>query len=185
MYTVLQIKKVVVSENLLSQEEFLKSAKEAENRDEYLVDYLVTKGIAREDTLYQMLAQSENKPFINLKERTIRQDVLFLIPEPIAKTHEMIAFDITEDGVLKIAAVDPDDIQTFEFIEKKSGRKVDVALTTPESIRQALRLYHQSLETEFRNLSQTTEKTIGEPGADLEKLATDLPVVRLVNSILE
>ena len=185
MYTVSQIKKVVVSENLLSQEEFLKSAKEAENRDEYLVDYLVTKGIAREDTLYQMLAQSENKPFINLKERTIRQDVLFLIPEPIAKTHEMIAFDITEDGVLKIAAVDPDDIQTFEFIEKKSGRKVDVALTTPESIRQALRLYHQSLETEFRNLSQTTEKTIGEPGADLEKLATDLPVVRLVNSLLE
>src|SRR3989339_650368 len=175
MYTVPQIQKVIV--------------KEAEAKGEQIIDYLVSKEVVGEEAIYQLMAQSIGRPFINLKDRNIRQDILLLIPEPIAKTHDILAYEKTTDGILKVAAVDPDDIQTFEFIEKKTGCPLEINLTSPASISQALRLYHQSLEIEFKNLSKSTwqvESVDGEDGdKQLQKLATDLPVVRLVNSLLE
>lgn len=187
MFTVPQIKKVLVEEKLVSLEEFQKLAKAAEAKGVYLVDYLIEQGVIQEETIYQMLATSLKMPFINLKDITLRQDVLFAIPEPIAKTHEVVAYEKTDKGILKIATVDPDDLETFEFIGKKNGLPIEVALTTPASLHHALRSYHQSLETEFRGLSSGALSSQGgvAAGAELEKLATDLPVIRLVNSFLE
>ena len=119
MYTVPQIKQVLVSENLLSEKEFAKYAIAAEAKGAYLIDYLIEKKVAQEEAVYQMMAQSINKPFLTLKDRNIRQDVLFSIPEPIAKTHEIIAYDKTAEGVLKIAAVDPDDIRPLSLSKRR------------------------------------------------------------------
>ena len=189
MYTVPQIQKVIVKEGLLNAKDYAKYVEEAEAKGEQIIDYLVSKEVVGEEAIYQLMAQSIGRPFINLKDRNIRQDILFLIPEPIAKTHDILAYEKTTDGILKVAAVDPDDIQTFEFIEKKTGCPLEINLTSPASISQALRLYHQSLEIEFKNLSKSTwqvESVDGEDGdKQLQKLATDLPVVRLVNSLLE
>lgn len=187
MYTVPQIKKVLLKEELVTATEFDGYLKESEARGDNILDFMVAKGVIPEDALYQSLAQSIGRPYINLKDRNIMQDVLFLIPEPICQTHEVIAFERSNDGVVKIAAVDPDDIQTFEFIEKKSGCPVEVHLTSPGQIRQAARLYHKNLEMEFKDLSLSGrgDLSAGADGQKLEKLASDLPVVRLVNSLLE
>lgn len=186
MYTVPQIKKVVLGEKITTAENLERCVKEAEHKGVFLVDYLVETGVVSEEVIYQLLAQFLDKPFINLKDRNIRQDILFSIPEQIAQTHEVVAYDKTNDGVLQIAAVDPDDIETFEFIEKKNRTSVNVALTTPSSIGEAMRLYRQGLETELKGLSEETfadDEAL--PGERLEQLAVDLPVVRLVNSLLE
>jgi len=185
MYTVSQIKKVLVQEKIATKKEIKEYLKESEKKDLDFLEYLVKEKIVEEQILYQLLAQSVNKPFVQLKEMNIRSDILFLIPEPIAQAHQIIAFDKTEDEVLKIAAIDPDDIQTFEFVEKKSGLQVDVSLTSPEQIKHALRLYHQGLEAELKEFSQRDSHKDNVKGEELKKLASDLPVVRLVNSMLE
>lgn len=57
-------------------------------------------------------------PFINLKDQTIRKDVLFNIPEPIAATHQIVSF-AADDKEIKIATLDPENMEIFEFIRKK------------------------------------------------------------------
>jgi len=183
MYSIPHIKKVLTNEGATTAHDFDKYVKDAEGRGEDLLQYLVEQKIIAEEQLYSQLAASIGKSFVDLKDKTIRQDILFSVPEPIAKTHDIVAFDRGEKGELKIAVVDPDDIQTFEFIEKKNKVPVDIALATPTSIRQAFRLYHQSIETEFKGF--TKEAGESSHGEELKKLATDLPVVRLVNSLLE
>ncbi len=184
MYTIPQIKKVLLKENMVSKQELIKHIKAAEAEDQFFLDYLVDKKVINEEAVYEALARSLGKHFVNLKDRNIRQDILFLIPEMIAKTHDLIAYDKSEDGVLKIASIDPDDIQTFEFIEKKNRMPVAVALTTPSSIKESLHLYHQSLEIEFKNLNDNKLASATD-GENLKKLATDLPIIRVVNSMLE
>jgi type IV pilus assembly protein PilB len=183
MYTIPQIKKVLLKEKLVSSQEFSKCLAAAQRNGQNILDYLIKKKKVQEEDVYRSLAQFIGKPFIDLKDKNIRQDILFLIPEPIAKAHELVVYEKTNDNVLKVATVDADDIQIFEFIEKKYGMPIEVALTSPSSIQQVLRQYHQGLETEFKDLSLG----LGQAPEDeqLKKLATNLPVVRLVNSLLE
>lgn len=184
MYTIPQIEKVLLKENMASKQELPKHLKAADSKGQFLLDYLVEKKIVNEEAVYEALARFTGKPFVNLKDKNIRQDILFLIPEMIAKTHDVIAYNKGEDGILRIAAVDPDDIQTFEFIEKKNRMPVEIALTTPSGVKESLRLYHQNLETEFKSLGDYKSEFVTN-GENLKKLATDLPIIRLVNSMLE
>ena len=163
----------------------LKKVKEELKRDKLsLEDYLIKKKLLTEEALYQALAQQLNLPFIDLKNVTIRKDILLAIPEPIAQVHQLIAFEQNEHEV-KIATCDPEDLQTFEFLEKKFGTKLQVHLTTPTSIREVLKQYHKSLRAEFAELTREEKPEQEASGSDLKQMATDLPVVRIVDTLLE
>ncbi len=168
----------------------LKQIKEKLKRDQVsLEDYLLKQHLITEEALYQALARELNLPFIDLKNTVIRKDILLAVPEPIAQVHQLIAFD-RDDKTVKIASCDPEDLQTFEFLEKKFGSKLMVHLTTPSSLREVLKQYHKSLRAEFAELTKEEPGGEGEngseaKGSDLKQLATDLPVVRIVDTLLE
>lgn len=177
------LSKAVLANKTLSASE-LKEVKEKLKADNLtLEEYLVKKHVVTEEVLYEMVAKNLNLPFIDLKNATIRKDVLLAVPEPIAQNHNIIAFDRDNDKV-KVATTDPDDLQTFEFLEKTFRTKLEVYLTTPASLREALKQYHKSLKAEFAALTHD-EKTDEAKEGDLQQLAEDLPVVRIVDTLLE
>lgn len=179
-----QLKKILLKTNTLGKKELNLNLEEAKKRNQGLEEYLISQKIMNQEQIYQSTAKYFNLPFINLKNETIRKDILFLIPEPIAATHRIIAFDKT-DTDLKIAALDPQDLQIFEFLAKKTGLEIKIHLTTPESINESLKNYHKGLKAEFQEL--TKEKEVGEEkgGTKLKELAQDLPVIRIVDTLLE
>lgn len=161
----------------------LKDIKAAIKDDQPIEEYVVKQHLVTEETLYQALARHLNLPFADLKSALIRKDVLLAIPEPIAQVHQIIAFDKNEKTV-KVATTEPEDLQTFEFLEKKFGVHLEINLTTPTAIREALKQYHKSLKAEFAELTKVDTKE-EEQTTDLAQLAEDLPVVRIVDTLLE
>ncbi|MDP3986334.1 MAG: ATPase, T2SS/T4P/T4SS family [Candidatus Veblenbacteria bacterium] len=149
-----------------------------------LEEYLIKKRVVTEEVLYEMVAKHLSLPYIDLRNITIRKDILLAVPEPIAQAHEMIAFDRDQTSV-KIATTDPDDLQTFEFLEKSLQAKLQIHLTSPSSFRDALKQYHQSLKAEFAKLTGAEEGKEEAKEGDLQQLAEDLPVVRIVDTLLE
>ena len=141
-----------------------------------------------EEMLYRIAAQYYKLPFISLRDIPIRQDILFLIPEPIAISHKIVAFEKTADE-LRVATLEPTDLQTFEFLRRKANTRIKVYFTTPSSIDEAMKQYRQSLSAELGALTQVPKKEGEEPSAEeereLSKLAEDIPIVRVVDSILE
>lgn len=178
-----QIKKILENAEILSGVDFDKFSEEAKISGKNIEDYLMEKKIITPFSLYESASQFYKMPFVNLKGQTIRKDLLFIIPEPIASTHNIIAFD-GDSKELKIATTNPNDLQIFEFIEKKTGLKPVISLTTPESIKDCLKQYHKNIKAEFdyliKDKKENTEKT-----QELKKLAEDLPVVRIVDTLLE
>ncbi|MBN1585086.1 type II/IV secretion system protein [Candidatus Uhrbacteria bacterium] len=153
-----------------------------------LEKFLLKEKKMPEEMLYRIAAQYYKLPFINLRDTPIRQDILFLIPEPIANSHQVVAFEKTEDE-LKIVTLNPTDLQTFEFIKRKTGLKLKIFYTNPTSLEEAIRQYRQSLSAELGALTKIPNpddkrKSPGED-AELSKLAEDIPIVRVVDSILE
>jgi len=181
-----QIKNILAKTEILSESDFDKFAQEAENSGKKIENYLVEKKVITPLSLYESAAEYFKIPFVNLKGQAIRKDILFSIPEPIATTYDLIAFD-GDDKEIKIATLNPDDLEIFEFIKKKTGLEPKIYLTTPESIKDNLKQYHKGLRAEFDYLTKGAPKVeAGKEGEkDLKKLAEDLPVVRIVDTLLE
>src|SRR3989344_6066470 len=178
-----KFKKILEENEVLSREKIEKFVKEAKKEKANLYDYIATNKLVPEELLFNLLASYFDLPLVDLKNETIRKDILFLIPEPIAQTHEIVAFDQTPDGV-KVATTDPSDLQTVEFLKKKLGKDLILHLTTPKTIQEILKQYHQSLEAEFEDISKGEDED-KEDGKGLKELAQDLPIVRVVDTLLE
>ncbi|MFH1610771.1 MAG: ATPase, T2SS/T4P/T4SS family [Patescibacteria group bacterium] len=191
------IKKILTKAKIITAKEFDKFNKQAEKSKMSLIDLLIKETIIAEETVYEVLAKYYKIPFIILKEDEIKKDILETITEPIARTHQIVAFDKNEKE-LKIACLDPDDIETFEFLKKKTDLTIKLFLTTPASLQEALKQYHKGLEAELEKITTDKKKKIlaktkakgGKKIASgdvdqLKQMAEDLPIIKIVDTLLE
>ncbi len=148
-----------------------------------LEQQVITNGIATESTLYTAAGVQCGVPFVSLKGQDILPDVLSLIPAPLAQTHYIVAFGKTKDTI-QLAMTDPLDVQTIEFIRRKTGLNPVVSITTPSDMKEALRRYHADLSQDI-HIEQMTD---GDGSADentLKKAAEEVSIVNIVHSIVE
>jgi type IV pilus assembly protein PilB len=157
-------------------------------------DFLVEKKVLTEDQLLQIKSEALGVPVIDLRNEQIVQDVLNLVPEPIAHRHQVISFAKAKDN-LSLAMTDPEDIQTKEFIQKKTGLSIKVFLIGRTSLDFGLSKYHSSLEKEIKHLFSPSLPAKPLTGAvtgkedeledGLKKMAEEIPVIRVVDTLLE
>ncbi len=154
-------------------------------------DFLVEKKAVKEDQLLKVKSDMLGVPVVDLTKEQISQDVLNLVPEPIAHRHQVISFSKTKED-LSLAMVDPEDIQTKDFIQKKTGLKIKTFLIGKTSLDFGLSKYHASLEKEMKHLFTSDDKglTAGKEGTSelddsLQKMAEEIPVIRVVDTLLE
>ncbi len=178
-----QLNEVLTQGRLLTEEQIEKATLEARAKNVPLDEYLVQSNLVSESILYEGLAKTVNLPFVDLKNQVIRRDILALIPEPLIQVHNVVAYDKVEDR-LKLALLDPDDLQTIEFIRRRTNLTLELAVTTPTSIREVLKQFHRGLKAEFKNITNIDEQSVSAT-KDLKELAEDLPVVRIVDTLLE
>ncbi len=187
-----ELKEFIIDSGLVAKKEIDDAAAEAQKLGQPLGDTLVSRGSLTEDALRRIQAYVLGIPFINLKDHKIPTDVLSLIPEPIARTHNIIAFK-KDGGSLEVAMLDVDDLASIEAVGKKTHLKILPRLTDAESIRDALLQYQKSLKDEFGDiisseagkLSVVADGGKDVSGDDLKKMAEDLPIVRIVDTLLK
>jgi type IV pilus assembly protein PilB len=188
-----QLYKFILDSGLVSKEDLENSKKTADESGKRLGDVLVTGGKITADNLRRMQAYVLGIPFVDLKNRKLPADVLSLIPEPIARGHNIVAFKKT-DNSLEVAMLDVNDLSAIDFIKKKVQLKILPRLTDSESIKEALVQYQKSLKAEFGDIIQKETDSIkmiseerGEAASeeDLKKIAEDLPVVRIVDTLIK
>ncbi|MGB2580763.1 MAG: hypothetical protein WBC83_03650, partial [Minisyncoccia bacterium] len=186
-----QLKDFIADSGLVPRAELDEVAKRSEEKKTYLGDMLVSEGKLSDDDLRRTEAYILGIPFVNLKTQKVEFDVLSLIPEPIARKHNIIAFKKTPTA-LEVAMLDTDDLTAIDFVKKKVGLKILPRLTDEESIKGMLLQYQRSLKAEFGDiiekesgaLKATTVGAEPQSAEDLKKLAEDLPVVKIVDSLL-
>lgn len=188
-----QLKEFIIDSGLISVKEIKEAEKEAKSKNESLEKTLLRTGKLDLDELRRMQALILGIPFVNLKDQKIDFNILSLIPEPVARTHNIVAYKKSND-VLEVAMLDTADLTAIDFVNKKVGLKIAPRLTDTDSIKNVLLQYQKSLKAEFGDIiSKESEsiKTIIEgdnqdmSSSDLKKLAEDLPVVRIVDTFLK
>lgn len=186
-----ELKEFIIDSGLVAKKDIDAAEKEAKERGQSLGDILVSRGSLTEDSLRRIQAYVLGIPFVNLKEHHVPVDVLSLIPEPIARTHNIIAFKKEGDS-LEVAMLDVEDLASIDSVRKKTGLKILARLTDTDSIKHSLLQYQKSLKDEFGDIISTeagkirvvAENSKDLSGDDLKKMAEDLPIVRIVDTLL-
>ena len=191
-----QLKDFLIDSDLITKSDYEEIEEEIKNKKIIgpIEEVFVSKGKITEDDLRRAKAYILGIPFVDFKNQRIDFDVLSLIPEPIARKNNIVAFKKNADS-LEVAMLDIQDLSSIEFIKKKVGLKILVRLTDSESIKSAILQYQKSLKAEFGDLIQKDIQALnivnevkGEGETvedDLKKLAEDLPVIRIVDTLLK
>jgi len=186
-----KLKKFILDGKLISRSDFEASAEKAKSKNQKLGDVLLSDGRISETDLKRMEAFALGIPFVSLVDKKIDFSLLSLIPEPIARNYNIIAYKKVEDR-LEVAMLDVDDLPVIDFIKKRSGFKIFPRLTDPASIKAVLVQYRKSLKVEFDNIIQKESTVLknsstgeGEKSeTELKKMAEDLPVIKIVDSFI-
>lgn len=187
-----QLKRFILDAGLIKKVDIAQAEKIAKEEHRTLAEALIAQGHMTEDDMRRVESYVMGIPFISLKNIKIDFEVLTLIPEPVARTHNIIAFKKV-DNELEVAMLDTADLPAIDFVRKKVGLKILPRLTDTESIRIALRQYQKTLKDEFGDIimnDASALKVLAEENGeelsekDLKKIAEDLPVVRIVDTLL-
>lgn len=157
-------------------------------------DFLLDKKVLSEEQLLKVKSEEFNVPTIDLRNEQIPADILNLVPEPIARRHKIISF-AKDKATLSLAMVDPTDLQTKEFMKKKTGLEIKVFLIAKTSLDFGLSKYHTNLEGEIKHMVREgrPDAISGASGAgsdgslddELKKMAEEIPIIRVVDTLLE
>ncbi|MBU4431217.1 Flp pilus assembly complex ATPase component TadA, partial [Patescibacteria group bacterium] len=183
LYEILKKNKFLSSQDL---EEAYKASKDL---DRSLADTLVFRGLLSEEVLTRLVAESLNLPYVPLKNYLIPDEILDLIPENLARRYRMIPFEKTDKG-LSLAMEDPQNFEALETAKRQVDLPVSVFFTSPADLARALNQYKRDIKKKFKDIITQNIKKAGsvtekDTVEKLLKVATNLPVVKILDAILE
>ena len=187
-----QLKAFLLDASLINEEQFNSALKKAEETNQKIGDVLISQGLIEQEELIKLEAYILGIPFVNLEKEKVDHSVLKIIPEPLARNHNIVAYR-KKGQELEVAMLDPEDLQTVEFIKKTTPLKILPRLTTQESIKNILRQYQKTLEAEFGDIIKKESGVIApakegemvEEKAELQRMAEELPVIRIVETLIK
>ncbi|OHB18870.1 MAG: hypothetical protein A2854_03395 [Parcubacteria group bacterium RIFCSPHIGHO2_01_FULL_56_18] len=180
-----QLKTFLSDANLISQKDFDAADKEAKDRNQPIGDILIARSLIGEDELRRTYAYILGIPFVSLVGTTIPFNTLSLIPEPVARRNNIVAYSHKEDE-LEVAMLDTDDLAAIDFIKKKTRLKVLPRLTDGPSIKVALKQYQRGLKDNLGDVIKRETEALAAGGnvEDERKMAEGVPAVRIIDTIL-
>jgi len=187
-----QLKAFLLDAGLVAEAQFDQAREKAEKTNQKVGDVLVSEGLIGDEEIIKLEAYILGIPFVNLEKEIVSPEVLKIIPEPIARSHNIVAFR-KKGQDLEVAMLDPEDLRTIEFIKKTTDLRILPRLSNPQSIKNVLRQYQKTLEAEFGEIIKkeagvikpTKEEEIVEEKAELQKMAEELPIIRIVDTLLK
>ena len=186
-----RLKAFLLDAGLVAKDRFESALKRAEKTNQDVGDVLVSEGLLNKEELIKLQAYILGIPFVDLKKEIVPREILSIIPEPIAKKHNIVPFKKNGKD-LEVAMLDPEDLRTIEFIKKKADLRILPRLTTPDSIKNILMQYQKTLEAEFGEIIKKEAEGIShipeeltEEKKELEKIAQELPTIKIVDTLIK
>jgi type IV pilus assembly protein PilB len=188
------LKKFLLESNLVTPSDIESAEKQSVKTGDTLGNVLVSQGKLKEDELQKSVGYVLGIPFLSLENEDIDFETLSLIPEPIVRAHNIVAYRKKENG-LEVAMMDVDDLVVLDSLKKKLGIRLLPRLTDSPSIQHALTLYKKTLRDEFQDIIDKESSNVKalkvskdgetvENEKELKELAEDLPIVKIVDSLI-
>jgi len=184
------IAEILLKKGLASKEQLDEAIKEKEKTDESLISVLNNRGIISEEDLLNILSEELKLPLIDLKRATIEKSVVDKVPVRFASWYKFMPVKI-EANMLTIAVSSPLEIKIQDEIRFQLGLEIRMVLARQADILEMFKIYYglgadtvQSMLSVDTSRGKETEIEARDNVEDIEKLAEDASVIKLVNQII-
>ena len=178
---------ILVEAKLITQEQLRRALELSQQMGTMVGDTLVEQGFITPKQLALFTSLQWNIPFINLKKQEINPKAIELVPEPVARRYGVMPLDVV-DGVIKIAMMDPGDMDAIEGLEALTKKRVDPVKAISLEVQEAIdRNYRVGGEIE-EQLSQIPTRAAYNLGMADSRITADAiaqaPVVRALDLLI-
>ena len=101
-----QLKAFILDAGLVKPAALKRAEAEAQSSHKTLREVLLNTGSVKEEEIKRLEAYILGIPFVDLSRETIRPEVLRLIPEPLARANNIVAYR-RDRNELEVAILDP------------------------------------------------------------------------------
>jgi type II secretion system protein E len=175
---------VLVEAGVISREQ-VEAALAARNTGvERLDQTIIRLGFAREDDIYAAVARRLGLEYVANLDREIPPDLLALISGEFAVRHQVLPI-AEEDHTLVVAMGNAFDVAVLDDLRLLTGREVRPVVSNPRRVSEAIEQSY--MEKMFRDIDEMQTEEVAEEDleiADLQKMAREALVIKLVNLIL-
>ena len=179
----------LVAEGVITAEQLKKAEEESKRTNQRLNKALVRLGYIAEEDLVMFLSNKLSIPHIELSNYLIDPKIIELVPEALARKHELIPV-LKIGNRLTCAMADPWNIFALDEIRSKTHLIIEPAVATEGQIKKALNEYYGAKGSMEDLIKSIDEKKLGLGDGkeiDLKKLqgiVEEPVVIKLVNMII-
>lgn len=188
----------LIRNNLLSAKDVEFAKQIAITKSQSVESVLIESKKISEDVLYKLKAELKGYKYIDVASLEIPIDILTKFSKEVAEKNTAIPFG-EEDGKLKVAVSDPDDLQRIKFLQVIAGKPLEIYVSTIDQIKRVIdKKYGAKINEEVEEaLSENNARVLDIGNStkvnnleqqDVSSTSPDLdsaPVSRIVNMILE
>ncbi len=179
-----KIKKMILDSGIVDESEYAKAEEEARRSGTLPHEILIGNDSVSEDFFIELLSEYLNIPAVDLSREKIKFEDIGFISEQIAQKKQIIIFG-KDNGFLKMAPIDPLDLQTIEYIKIKTGMPVKAYLIGANGLKKAWRKYKKDIGKEFHQIIEKNIDKARNSGEDPAKIAQDIPIISILDTILD
>lgn len=168
------LREFLLDAGLVNKAAFEKATREAQAGKRSIGEILVANGDIGQDELRRTYAYILGIPFLSLKGTKIPYETLSLIPEPVARRNNIIAYSQHADE-LEVAMLNTDDLAAIDFIKKKTQQyKVYLKFRINPSAEEGAQFVINPFQrSELRKILQLTDRQVLQLQDALENVKRD------------
>ncbi len=183
------LSEVLKDENLIDEKTFeeigMRMVKTGESEEEIIKSLRV---VSNEDFV-KAKAKFLRVSFVDLDSTAFSPEALSLVPESVAQKYKIVPYRLDpKTKTLFVTMVNPLDLETLEFLEKKTNFKINASMSTEKQITSFLKekyIREQGITSEVNKALDERKIDEGVVQEASKKVEMEAPIAKIVSTILE
>lgn len=172
----------------INSSQLQEAVEEQKNSTKKIGEILVEKGYLTQNDIIEALEYQLGFPRVDLNKYELKEDIITLIPESLARKYKAIAID-KKGNTLIVAMVDPLNFFGIDDIKLYSKMEIETVMATNNEIQSVIEKYYskESAKKVLKEFGDNPLTYIDTDDLEEDEIleVTSAPIVRLVNSIVE
>ncbi len=182
----LRLGDLLISYEKITEEQLMEALIAQKEMNVKLGEALVLKGFIKESEILQVLQEQLGVPYLNIDEIEVDQKITKMLPESVARKHQVIPIKMVNGKILLLTS-NPLDVFSIDDVKLITGFEVELALSEKGGIENLINQFYNGREAVEKAIEEFTEQNenVINLDEDIEDDdVTNAPIVRLVNNIL-
>ncbi|HEU4780123.1 MAG TPA: ATPase, T2SS/T4P/T4SS family, partial [Steroidobacteraceae bacterium] len=182
----IRLGELLIEQKVINEAQLNQALAEQKKTGRKLGRVLTDLGIVQEQQLNEALARHLQIPFVDLKQLTLDQPVVRLLPEALARRFRALVLQSDARG-LTVGMADPTDLFVYDELVARLKQPIRIALVRETELLRTMDIVYRRTE-QIASIALEVREELRAGDIDISQLAidegsSDAPIIRLIQTI--